>query len=232
MALELQIKKLTTNSDGSFITIGDSTVAYDATTNPKGYGTPNDDRNVLALFLLANSKRYNGAKTISDTPLEIASYDPVTISTWTVLMQKAGWVEATVYGIPFYDDTVPYQIGECVWVNTFQEIRRIKTKSGGGPYVYTYDSITIPELEDLESITKYKSILNTNIIITLCSCLGKAKKKALLDHLPADMATVDELDLYYYGINSSFASNAYAESQSKVEKLENLCECFTDNCNC
>jgi hypothetical protein len=232
MALELVIAQESHTADGTSMTIIDSTGGYDADNNEGGYGSPNPDRNSLALFILAFSKRYEGQDEIQDVELDVVANDPLTVSAWTVLMVKQGWVNIKVYGLKIYSTSLSFQINECVFDVTSQRIRKILTKTGTGPYTYTYVNIAQEDLLEASVNVPHQSLLDTWIMTDLCLCLQKARKQYFKTLDESDMQPVRKLLSYIDSATISFELGAPADAQLKIETAEKICSCLTENCGC
>lgn len=236
MALSINIVKSSLNSDGTVMNLSDDTGAYNVSTNPGGYGTPNPDRNQVAIFLLAYNKRSDG-----DVSLSIASYNKTTATTWAVTLNKDGWQQVNAYGLQLYDVNTEFSISELVYNSGTDEIWKILTKSGSGPYTYTHSVATTADLEDTNNVIAYKSTLNTLTLVNYDKCLFKANKK-YYDDLGADspaLAVMDlnfntylKLDSYGKAIAYDFAAGNYTNAEEMVEQAEKICDCLTDDCDC
>lgn len=99
MALELKIQNTAVTASGDAMTVTDVTGDYDASTNPTGYGAPNEERANLALFLRSFNKLTTG-----DVELVIDDNDsPNTVTEWSVSLNKDGWDQTTIYGLRLYN---------------------------------------------------------------------------------------------------------------------------------
>lgn len=238
MGLELHLTKSSISTEGVMV-ITDSTGTYDATDNTTGYGAPNPARADLALLLRAYNKRYDGLESLTDTALVIATYDPEVVTQWSLTLNKDGWQLATVYGLKLYSTATSFELNELTYDSATDEIRKILTKSGAGPYTYTYEVVTEAALEVDGNVIPYTYALNTYSLLDLCECHYKVNKKyteALVDEdeetAETHWTTYTKLDALMKAIKYDFAQESYSEGQKIVEKCENICTCFTDDCNC
>jgi hypothetical protein len=78
---------------GEILAIDDSTGAYDAGTNPGGYGTPNPARSSLALILVPLNKKTTPAADPEDILLVPNAYDPVTITQFQIVLTEDGRIQ-------------------------------------------------------------------------------------------------------------------------------------------
>lgn len=102
MALLLKISESSYDRSTHTATFSDDTGVYNVTTNPGGYGSPNPDRNTLALVVSA-VRVYNQA--------EIVKWDdPINDSTFDYLFEADGVYDVYLCAIPFeagaYDPTL------------------------------------------------------------------------------------------------------------------------------
>jgi hypothetical protein len=237
MALVLVISKDSISQDGSTVKVVDSTGDYDVNDNPGGYGTPNPDRTDLALFIRSFSKRVSE----DDIQLEVSTYDPETADEWDITLSKDGWQQVIVYGLRLYSTSLNLSIGELVYNTATEEIFKILTKSGSGPYTYTYEVVTIEEVEETGVTVAYEGTLNTLIVPGLDKCLSSANSKYFSElevntkSKPCEDNNFNQylkIDAYLKAIAYDFAAGNYTASQEMVEQVEKLCSCFIENCSC
>jgi hypothetical protein len=239
MALELSIYKYGINDAGTKITVKDYTGNYNADSNPTGYGAPNAERSSLALFLRAVAKRYDGEDDITDTILTITETNPdkLVADTWYVdLLSKDSWIQAIVYGLRLYasPSSLAFDEGELTYDVDSNEIRKITSRTGDGPYTYTYETVEESALDDESNTKAYETILNTYAIPNLCECVNKANKRyfSAKEKEEVDFRRYQEFKGTLVGIKNDFGFGNYAEAQKTIEYLENKCDCFTEECNC
>lgn len=234
--LSLVIKKTAINSDGTAITIIDSTGNYNASANPSGYGSPNDARNQVALFLRSYAKRFNNTTTIVNTLLVSTpdNTDHLVVANWSValLAGKDSWVQSTVYGLHLYSTSTLFQVGELAFDTGTSQIRKIKTVSGTGPYTYTYDVVTEDELEAVGVIIPYTTVYNTYAIPNSCICHEKSNKTWQLSQSKEDWDVYQKIEAFLKAVKYDFGFGSFSEGQKNIEKVEQLCDCFNENCNC
>lgn len=238
MALELELSKGALNDTDGTLIISDSTGNYDASDNTTGYGAPNPDREDLALFLRAYNNRYEGESDVTGTLLTDTpdDSDPTATAQWTLTLAEDGWIKCTVYGLRLYSTSTSFELNELTYDTGTSTIRKILTKTGSGPYTYTYEAVEEDALEDDDNVVAYSTVFNTYAIPDLCSC-----------HLQSVESYFDEDDIsekqlkwnlsqkirmYLVSIRNSFLIGSPAEAQKKVERAEAICACFTDNCGC
>lgn len=237
MALILNIVKSSINSEGTELNLTDDTGLYDASDNPGGYGSPNPTKNEVATILLANNKRQDEG----DVLLTVQDYNPTVDYNYVVELYKDGWYQVISYGLRLYSVNTSFSLTEAVYDSSSGEIRKILTKSGSGPYTYTYSVLTPSDLDSETVIKAYESTLNTLVLVTLTECHANALKVFFNNANPVTNTTVlcDDanyntylkVDAYLKSINYSFGFGEYTQAQLKVEQAEKICTCIED-CNC
>lgn len=237
MGVILNIVENSISTDGKYLNLTDNTGLYNVSDNPGGYGTPNPNKNQVAVILLANNKRQDEG----DVLLTVQPYNPTVDYNYIVNIYKDGWYQIKSFGLRLYNLNTSFSITEAVYDSASGEIRKILTKTGVGPYVYTYQIITPSDLDSATVITSTESILNTLVLVSLTECLALADKNFFNGAGPLTNTTVMvddanfnqylKIDTYLKSINYSFGFGNYTQAQLKVEQTEKLCTCI-DNCNC
>ena len=227
MALELKIQKTAVTESGDAMTVTDATGSYDATSNPGGYGSPNEERVNLALFLTAINKRIDG-----DVTLEVASYDPEVVTEFSVSLNLDGWDESTIYGLLKLDNANDLAVGELSYDFASDEIKEILTKSGAGPWTYTSQVVPESALIDDSYTVAYKTIADLYDLSQLNQCNYKANKRYFDSKSSGDRNKFIEVRSSIESINYQFLLDNPSKAQEMVESLELVCECFDgDTCN-
>ena len=238
MSLVINIVKSSISEDGTTMYLSDNTGAYEPSDNPTGYGPPNPARADLAVFILATNKRIDEG----DVDLEVADYNPASATSWSVTLHKDGWQQVNSYGLRRYDVNTSFSVTELTYDVASEEIRKIATKSGTGPYTYTYTVVTEAALVDEANIILYESTLNTLVTeVSLNQCHYKANKK-FFNEVDVDNSTIVfddvnfnrymKLDAYLKAITYDFANGNYTNAEAMVEQAEKICDCFTEDCDC
>lgn len=234
MSLVLQLQNYAINDAGTVLTIKDATGTYDADSNPGGFGTPNPARSDIALFLRTYQKRYDGTDDIVNTLLTSTpnDADPKVVESWAVDLLTDSWLQATVYGLPIYSTATLFAVNDLVWKDDSDEIIRIDTVSGSGPYTYTFTVIQEADLENTDYTVAYSTVLNTYAIPSISICLQKANDYYWETEKEKDWKRYLEIQSLIISITYGFAIGAYANSQKKIERVENMCTCLNDECSC
>lgn len=242
MALIINIVKDSINDSGTELNLKDNTGLYVASdNNPTGYGGPNPNRTDIAIILLANNKRDPLGE--GDVACTLQNYNPVVDEEFTVNLYKDGWYQVKTFGLRLYNANTSFAISEAVYDVASQTIRKIFTKSGTGPYAYTYSVIQPTDLLGNTVVILYESVLNALVLESLCKCHAAANKNYFNNAGPITNTTVVsedpnfntylKIDAYLKTIKYSFGFSSYPEAQLKVEQAEKLCDCIdNDNCNC
>ena len=242
MALVINIVKDSINDSGTELYLTDATGAYEVSDNPGGYGTPNPERSEIALILIATNKRDGDNGGEGDVECVVQDYNPVSASSFTVTLYKDGWYQIKTYGLRLYDVSTSFSLTEATYDVDTQTIRKILTKSGTGPYTYTYEVIEKEILTESSVITLYSAVLNTLVLEALCKCHASATKnyaesvdqtgsKTALDD-NTEFRTYLKIDTYLKSIKYNFSFGSYTQAQLIVEQTEKICSCIDDNCSC
>lgn len=107
MAVQLKFSRTGINADAAEMYISDITGDYDVVDNPTGWGAPNPERSEKALIGQAFLH-----KSDSDVGVELVSYDPETVSNFTLLCPEDGYYELIVASV---DDSIPTVELEYGW---------------------------------------------------------------------------------------------------------------------
>lgn len=234
MALILRLSYDSITADGTQITISDATGNYNASTNPGGYGTPNPDRSDIALFLRAFTKRFDGSDTITSANIVATpnDTDPVVTASWVVEVTAQGWHQSNLYGLQLYDVNTLLSVDELVWKVDTEQIVRILTRNGSGPYTYTYAVATEADLDNTNYATAYTATLNNLVIPELCVCNYKAALFWSRTEEETDFQKFLTIMALLQAATASFDNQDYANGQRIVENVEDKCECLNSECNC
>lgn len=106
MALILAISKTSISTDGTTLVVTDTTGNYDVTTNPGGYGSPNETRANLYLKLFVSIRKSTGREYLT-----VPAYNENTATTWTITDTADGWHELYLFGCLAWGSGITYQVG-------------------------------------------------------------------------------------------------------------------------
>lgn len=226
MALELKLAKNSVTENGDRMFIGDVTGAYDAQDNDTGYGAPNEERANLGLFLFVDKK-----ETTGDTAMVLQPSDPETVDEWEVTLTGDAWYQCNVYGLIRYDVAIEAFVDELTYDYVADEIRKILTKTGSGPWVYTYEVVSSDVIEDEANTKRYTTLFDTNDLTQLCKCWTKSLRAYFSNpsRTEADKARYEEIDGSLKSIRTDFGFDQSSTAQQQVESLTEVCECFSQD---
>lgn len=233
MALELRIHKNSITTTGLLI-IKDVTGDYDSSANPGGYGTPNPDRDDIALLLRSFNNRYNGGTYVTSVPVVATpdDSDPLESTTWEVAIDKQGWYKIVLYGCRILDEAVLLNINEVVWNELTVQFELITERSGSGPYTYTTIEATAEHFDSDNYIKYYSDLLDTYADDQLCLCYNKAVRKYFQTKEDLDKERYRKIQAYLTVMTNNFLTGSPAKGQEVAEQVETICNCFTIDCNC
>lgn len=217
--------KTTVSRNGSgtelYVEFLNATGVYDAGTNPGGFGTPNAERNVLAIVFYGNYKLSTG--DVEATPVV---YDPLTVTSYTILLDRAknAHLNHYIFAIPIFDDEVVYEDGDIVFNNENPSAPVIQKMNDD-----EWEIIQPVDLIAEESISQKE----TNSFITPeaeafeneLAALRLSKLRALVngscgkDEYEPIRNSYDYIDGLLEGAILDFCSGAYAEAQLKLEEI-------------
>jgi hypothetical protein len=127
----------------------DVTGAYNALTNPTGYGTPNDAFADFAHYAIIRKKNVND---VDDEVLTLETYDPLTDTEFTADREIDGWYEGTKFTIrkwtaaTYPSGTVRYHNGVIYLSNTSTS----QTPGAGAQWDIVSD---LEDIEDNATVT-------------------------------------------------------------------------------
>lgn len=222
MALVLKTKT-TRNQAGTelYIEFLQATGVYAVTTNEGGFGTPNPDRNDLAILFWAEHKG-----TAEDVLVQAVAHDPSTVSSFTVALTRAinGHLNIWLFAVPIFDVGDTYENGDVVWDNTNPEAAIIKKRVGG-----VWETILIDDLfDEAEVVNKeinlfpvpeaeaFRNSLNADRIKAL---EDKVNEKCPEEEYESARTSFDFVDGMLEAAVNDFCAGAYAEAQKKIDKI-------------
>jgi len=238
MALDLALLKAGVNSTYTKIQISDNTGTYNVDSNPGGYGSPNQDRADVTLWLESTvNKRNDGDEVVA-----VDTYTPTSVTDWFVALNLDGWYQMIGYTIQDFDsvgNSYPsdsqFSISELVYDpsnTTFYEVTGV---TGAGPYSYTtttlsgMTTVTTALAAGTASIFPLQSeTFNTYDLSNLNILHSKALKQYQSTKEDEDWTTYITIDAMLKLIQYEFENSNYTVAQDLVEKLENYENCLSD----
>jgi hypothetical protein len=124
------------------ITMVDMTGAYNVTTNPTGYGSPNPAFTDYAHYAIIRKKNVN---SVADSALTLSSYNPITDVNYSAPRAVDGWYQGTKLNIliwtagTYASGTVRYYSGVIYQANTSTS----STPGADGTWTVVTDLTTI-----------------------------------------------------------------------------------------
>lgn len=134
------------------VTLVDQTGAYDATTNPGGYGSPNAAFGDFAHYALLRKKNVN---SVADALLTLASYDPLTATEFSTTRSVDGWYQGVKFNIPNWT-AGSYAAGSVVYKSGV--IYKANAPTSAQPPASAWDIVS-----DLTTIETNSSITVTTV---------------------------------------------------------------------
>lgn len=129
MAIQYKLKNTNTiNPEGNRVYLIDNTGTYDSVTNPTGYGSPNTEREDVALVVLAVNKTSKG-----DILIDIVPYSPSTATHFDIIISKDGWYQFSMAVLMILDETDlgSYDVGQILYDASLDRIVKIGTDMNG-----------------------------------------------------------------------------------------------------
>lgn len=235
MSLVLRVEKSSISSDCATMTIEDNTGSYNVTTNPTGYGSPNEDRVNLRLGVFVNLMKSTGRE-----PVSVPAYNKATADTWTVTLTEDGWYEIYTFGCLEYDPGITYDIGNiCYDPSTDAFYKSLIAGNLGNAVTDIYKWVATTDVEDFTTaisdgqVDVYEC---TDNVVELCRS-RKCEAKAILK---AECCECDDCQLKEYEkIRLKVEAAAIADelenfsrAQKIIESIQVLCENIDADCGC
>lgn len=150
---------------------GTSTTFNDITV----YGAPEFNRNQVALLIQAVKVAYD----LSETALEVATYNPLTVTTFTITNTIDGWQKFTIPFVPLYNAGTGYTQYQCVYSAgvIYQKITSGTTTGVLPPDGVNWAVRTLDQLIDLFDTAQEPSNVAIGVVQTVLTyasrvCLG------------------------------------------------------------
>ena len=217
MALDLIISSISYNSDATEATIPDNTV----------YGSPNADREDVAVFLLL----WKMDEDENETEVEIDNDSPDTVTEWTFDSSTDGWYKAQIIVIPNWDILTAYTVGQVVYYTNGSIYICILNSTGNLPTNTTYFSpieITDTDITEADNVTsEYQDYL---VIEQGKICAGEAaadwyKEQDCSNCKKTDFASsMFKKRAMIIAAQRYAAISLYAKAEAVTRKLETACE--------
>lgn len=254
MALRLQINNTSTNVSWIYavidavnnvqtIEVKDATGDYNVTTNPGGYGTPNNARNTYGLKLFVIEKSTAGDVILTNTLQSPSTPTAKTVTAWRFDNVSGGYHSFYLCAITDYSNSIDYTVGELVWDDGEDDFFECLDANGPGSTVkavtdtdywkpisdYTDQEAlvvfqTAEELADANDLMEFididdaASMITYNMDVAIAGLFGQAECSCddackLTDYEKARMEGE--------GVLIKFFVKSYVTAQSMYEKLMN-----------
>ena len=205
-----------------YIEFLEATGVYNDPDNPGGFGTPNPDRNTLAMVLVANHRMVDG-----DQVADILGYNVLTVTSFTVLLTAAvnGVLNYVILAIPLFDPVGAYVDGDITYDNTnpsvpvIQEMvagvwePRTKEEIVGNPKIDQLNAYALP----ISDAIAFANSLNAQKLLKLRAFIyGECPKDEEYEPTRNSFEYVDGL---IKNATNAFCAQAYNEAQIDIEEV-------------
>lgn len=157
------VVKIAISFSATQVIVDDVTGAYNVTTNPGGYGAPNNAFSDYAHYLVLRKKNVNN---VADVVMSLNSYTPSSATEWAATRTIDGWYEAKKLNIPVWtagtyaSGTVKYYGGQVYQSNTSTS----STPGADGTWVVVSDLTTIEDNATIiTTILGRSTVYNANV---------------------------------------------------------------------
>ena len=211
--------------------IGEGTILNDDTV----YGTPEAERNTVAIYVTGVKKNNDGA----DTPLVVTPNvaDPYTVTSWVVESTKDGWHSFPMYAVPKWLVGTSYVTNDAVHDNGYVYIA-LAANTGQTPASSPAEWKLVTDMSEVE-VSANVTWKPQDITIDCRSeiCYAKVVSKAALDTCNNSCDTLfgklfREVDMLYQGSSVKCQQEKYADYETIIRELENVCEDYGPCATC
>ena len=234
MALVLAIERTSITADCGTVVNTDTTGNYNVTTNPTGYGAPNETRANLYIKFLVNLRKTSGRE-----PITIAAYNDNTVTSWSYAITEDGWYEQYVFACLVWSAVITYAAGEIAY-NVATDLYYKSLVAGNlnnavtnaAFWKATEDVLDFAAAVALAQADVYEFTLNSLEVCRSRKCEGDMLVKALCDC--CDECTLQEYEkvrMKLEAITYNEALGNYTEAQEILENVQRICETLED-CGC
>lgn len=232
MALAPVIVKTAISADCSTVTITDNTGNYNVSTNPTGYGSPNEARANLYLKLIVTLKKSTGDELIS-----VPAYNENTASSWTITITEDGYYEVYSFLCKAWSALITYAVGYIAYdvaTDTFYvSLQAANTNNAVGdtPW-WTPCKSTAAQYKTAIALSQPNTYSDVDEYIELCNgviCRSKAAAQAFSSNPTGACGCGDkfrEIDFMIKTARINQSDAAYSRAQVIVEQLQQSCQCI------
>lgn len=236
MALILKIEETSITADCGTLTITDNTGNYNVSTNPGGYGSPNEVRSNLYLLMQLNLRRSTGRESIA-----VPSYNKHTAALWTVAITEDAEYEIYTFATLAYNSGTNFNLGEITYDISTDAFYKSKQASNVG-HAVTDTAWWIPTVDTEDFIAainaaQANTYSSTYNYMTLCRSL-KCEAKAIVAagccscEDTCQLKDYEKIRMKIEGATWLHGMGNYAGAQKIIESLSTLCEGVSGGCGC
>lgn len=236
MALERSIAKSSITANCETVTITETTGDYNVTTNPTGYGAPNETRANLYIAFFLTFKPSDG-----DEAIEIDAYDPNTVASWEVGISRDGYYEAYSLACLAYGGGITYET-DYVTYDTATELfyKSLQDSNTGNAVSDTDWWEAIEDVDDLKAAVVaeqpdiYAAFYEWIEVCNSTHCRNKLAVKNAegdMNNPGANQETKGKADRVNDLLIAAVvhdAGDTFSQGQRVIELIENECGCIDE----
>jgi hypothetical protein len=228
MALELKIEKDSISSDCTTLTIKDNTGNYNVSTNPHGYGSPNETRANLFIKLFVTLKKTDG-----DEAQTIDAYDENTEDTWEIDITEDGYYEIFSFACKAWNSGTTYAAGHIVYSSGTDSFYKSLQASNTNHAVtdaswweVTTDIDDFNDALDLVQPNTYGDIYNFAEVCNSNVCLArKMADGECCDCDPSEVQDYEKIRWKLEQVEVNVALERFTKAQEIIETIQPICDC-------
>lgn len=234
MALEHKLAKGSISSDCITLTVSDDTGNYNVTTNPTGYGAPNETRANLYLKFFVTLRKSTGRESIT-----VPAYNENTVTSWSVTIAEDGWYELYMFSCKAWSNAITYQLNYITYSAStdsyYKSIQGTNLNHAVSDTAWWEVTTDIDDFIAAINATQPDTYNVTKNIVELCrsrKCEGQMLLKAGCDC--CDECALQQYEKVRMKVESAGwaeALGSFTEAQEIVENINEICANEID-CGC
>jgi hypothetical protein len=233
--LGLAVEKTSVSTDCGTMLITDITGVYDNPDNLTGYGSPNEARANLYLKLILSLRKSTGRESI-----EIPSYNPNTVASWSVSITEPGWYEIFLFGCLAWNSGTEYDEDYVVYHTSTESYYKSLQSSNTNNLVTDTDWWeAITDIEDFQAAIDseqsgvYSTTTNIAEICSLRKCEAQMLLKAQCDNCDeCALKEYEKVRMKLEGIVYNESLGNFTEAQEIIENAQVICADIDCGCGC
>lgn len=235
MSLIIVATKTSVSSDCATTVITDSTGSYSISTNPGGYGAPNQARATLALKVCFSLRSSSGRE-----PIAIDSYNAFTASTWSATITEDGWYEIYFFGCLAWSNAITYAANYIAYDSStdkfYKSLQAANLNHAVSDATWWIATTDVEDFAAAVALSQANTYETTTNYVELCRSL-KCEAKMLVNAGCGCEGTSNGMDQYekvrlkVETVVIHEANQNFTEAQEIVEQLQAICSNMVD-CNC